>query len=74
MKNGFLLIDRNKCVCVFTKDDIDAVEGYKTFGEIVSGKIKNNEIKEHKTRADLNKTISDYLKGNFEPGGNDNGT
>lgn len=71
MKKGFLLIDGNKCACLFTKDDI---ESYKTFGDLVCEKIKNHEIKEHMTRADLNKTISDYLKGNFEPGGTDNGT
>ena len=71
MKKGFLLIDGNKCALLFTNDDI---KSYKTFEELVIEKIKNHEIKEHKTRADLNKTISDYLKGNFEPGGNDNGT
>lgn len=71
MKTGYLLIDGDKNVCLFTLEDI---KSYKTFNELVNEKIKNREIKKHKTRADLNKTISEYLKGNFEPGGQDNGT
>ena len=71
MKKGFLLIDGDKNALLFTFDDIDS---HKTFNQVVSEKIKNNEVKVHKTRADLNKSISEYLKGNFEPGGNENGT
>ena len=71
MKKDFLLIDRNKCVCLFTFEDI---KSYKTFGELAVEKTRNGEVKEHKTRTDLNKTISEYLKGNLEIGGNDNGT
>lgn len=71
MKKGFLLIDGDKNALLVTLDDIDS---HKTFNQVVIERIKNHEIKEHKTRADLNKSISEYLKGNFEPGGNENGT
>ena len=71
MKRGFLLIDQNKCVCLFTFEDI---ESYKTFGELAVEKTRNGEVKEHNTRADLNKTISEFLKGKLEIGGNDDGS
>jgi hypothetical protein len=58
MKKGFLLCDGEKNCVLISQEDL-----YKTLDQIIEQKIKEDEVKTHKTRSDLNKTISDYLKG-----------
>ena len=58
MKKGFLLCDGQKNCILISQEDY-----YKPFGLILEEKIKGEEVKTHKTRAELNKTISEYLKG-----------
>lgn len=58
MKKGFLLCDGSKNCVLITMEDL-----YKPFDKILAEKVKGQEVKTHKTRADLNKTISEYLKG-----------
>lgn len=58
MKKGFLLCDGEKNCILISQEDM-----YKPFDRIIEEKIKGEEVKQHKTRAELNKTISEYLKG-----------
>jgi hypothetical protein len=58
MKKGFLLCDGQKNCILISQEDY-----YKPFGLILEEKIKYEEVKTHKTRAELNKTVSEYLKG-----------
>lgn len=58
MKKGFLLCDGQKNCILISQEDL-----YKTFDRILEEKVKQEEVKQHKTRAELNKTISEYMKG-----------
>ena len=58
MKKGFLLCDGQKNCILISQEDL-----YKPFDKILEEKVKSEEVKQHKTRAELNKTISEYLKG-----------
>ena len=58
MKKGFLLCDGEKNCILISQEDL-----YKPFDRIIEEKVKQEEVKQHKTMAELNKTISEYLKG-----------
>lgn len=58
MKRGFLLCDGQRNCILISQEDL-----YKPFDRILEEKVKQEEVKQHKTVAELNKTISEYLKG-----------
>ena len=65
MKNqGLLIIDGAKNCVLLTKEDLDS---YKTVSELIAEKVRNSDLKKHKRLDELHRTVSDYLKGNFEP-------
>ena len=61
---GLLVIDGAKNCVIITQEDL---ESYKTISELISSKVVNNQLRQHRTKADLDNTISAYLKGKFEP-------
>lgn len=65
MKNqGLLIIDGAKNCVLLTKEDLDS---YKTVSDLIAEKVRNSDLKQHKTQDALFRTVRDYLKGNFEP-------
>ena len=61
---GLLIIDGAKNCVLLTKEDL---ESYKTISELISSKVIDRQLRQHYTKADLDTTVSAYLKGKFEP-------
>lgn len=61
MKKGFLLCDGQKNCILISQEDL-----YKPFDKIIEEKVKGEEVKQHKTRAELYKTVSEYLEGVYK--------
>ena len=65
-KKGFLLIDGAKNAIILSMEEIKEIP---EITKQLSNRDVLDQVRKHKTRGELNKSISEYLSGGWEEGG-----